>query len=427
MNSNLRESADMSERHPLRVVIDARLRDGEPGGVQQIVIGLASGLSRLPDTGGEQYRFVTWHGQADWLRPFVGNACTMVEIRASRLRAVGRWMRDAVGASGALGVLPSSRVSVTAGDRAVEALRADVIHFPTQRAFLTRTASIYQPHDLQHVHLPQFFSDTARQARDRVYRAYCAQASTVVVMSRWGRDDIVREYGLEPSKVGVVPWAPMLPEYPVPDTGTIETTKRKYALPSRFAYFPAHTFPHKNHLALLAALARVRDVSGVEVPLVCTGRRNEFYRVIRKRVRDLGLSRQVRFLGFVPPVEVNALYRACHAVLFPTLFEGWGLPLSEAFVAGVPIACSRVTCLPEQADGAALLFDPHSESDIARAVAGVWLDEDLRGRLVARGRQIAARLSWDRTAEMFRAHYRKAAGRPLARRDIDLLEAAPLC
>ena len=417
----------MSEGSPLRIVIDARLRDGEPGGVQQVVIGLASGLSRLPDTHGEQYLFVTWRGQAAWLRPFVRNACRLVEIRASRLRAVGRWVRGAVGATGAFGTLPSSRVSVAAGDRAVEALRADVIHFPTQRAFLTSTPSIYQPHDLQHIHLPHFFSDAARQSRDLVYRTYCAQAATVVVMSRWGRDDIVREYGLPPSKVAVVPWAAMLPEYPAPDERTVDSTKRKYGLPPRFAYFPAHTFPHKNHLGLLAALASLRDTHGLEVPLVCTGRLNEFYRTIRKAVRDLDLGGQVRFLGFVPPVEVNVLYRACRAVLFPTLFEGWGLPLSEAFVAGVPIACSRVTCLAEQADGAAQLFDPHSKSDIARAVAEVWQDEDLRARLVARGREIAARLSWDRTAEMFRAHYRKSAARPLAARDIELLEATPLC
>ena len=177
-------------------------------------------------------------------------------------------------------------------------------------------------------------------------------------MSEWGRNDLVRQYGLPREKVAVVPFAPMLPEYPVPDARTIEATRRKYRLPARFAYFPAHTFPHKNHLGLLEALARLRDGAGVEVPLVCSGRQNEFYRVIRKRVRDLHLEHQVRFVGFVSPVEVSVLYRTCHAVLFPTQFEGWGLPLSEAFVAGAPVACSRVTCLPEQADGAAVLFDP---------------------------------------------------------------------
>ncbi len=417
----------MSAGDRLRVVIDARLRDGEPGGVQQVIIGLACGLSRLSDAQGEEYVFVTWRNHANWLRPFVGGACKIVGIRASTLRAVGRWIRGAVAAGGALGVLPSSRVSVAGNDRAVEALEADVIHFPMQRAFLTHTPSIFQPHDLQHAHLPQFFSEAARLSRDRVYRAYCDQASAVVVMSEWGRQDIVREYGLPESKVSVVPWAPLLPEYPAPDTAAIDATRRRYRLPERFAYFPAHTFPHKNHLQLLAALARLRDASGLRVPLVCTGRRNEFYTVIRDRVRALRLDDQVQFLGFVPPLEVNVLYRTCRAVLFPTLFEGWGLPLSEAFTAGVPVACSNVTCLPAQADGAAVLFDPTSESDIARAVAAVWCDDALRERSIARGREVVARLSWNRTAEMFRALYRRVGGRPLSSRDRELLQAVPLC
>ena len=160
---------------------------------------------------------------------------------------------------------------------------------------------------------------------------------------------------------------------------------------------------------------------------MCSGRLNEFYPVIRRRVRDLGLTGQVRFVGFVPTAEVSALYRASRAVVFPTLFEGWGLPVSEAFVAGVPVACSRVTCLPEQAGGAAVLFDPESEADIARALAEVWCDEDVRARAVARGREVVARLSWDTTAEMFRALYRRVAGRPLSARDAAVLDAEPIC
>ena len=86
-----------------------------------------------------------------------------------------------------------------------------------------------------------------------------------------------------------------------------------------------------------------------------------------------------------------------------------------------------MTCLPAQADGAAVLFDPHDERDMARAIAGVWRDEDVRARAIAKGRQVAARLSWDRTADMFRAHYRTAARRPLSPRDVQLLEASPVC
>ncbi len=414
-------------RDGLRVVIDARLRDGEPGGVQQVVIGLAHGLSRLTDGSGDEYLFATWKHAAAWLGPFIGGSCRIVELPTSRLRAVGRRARQLVAATGLLGTLPSPAMRVVTSDSAVEALRGRVIHFQLQRAFLTRTPTMYQPHDLQHRHFPEFFSPEARVGRDRAYQAYCAQATAVVVMSEWGRDDIVRQFQLPPEKVCVVPGAPLLPEYPAVSDDAAESVRRKYSLPPRFAYFPAQTFPHKNHLGLFEALAWLRNSTGLEIPVVCSGRRNEFHQVLRKRARDLLLDRQVHFLGFVPATEVRALYKLCSAVVLPSLFEGWALPLGEAFVAGVPVACSRVTCLPRQSDGAAVLFDPRDPIAIGRALERVWTDDALRARLVDRGRQVVGRLSWDRTAEMFRAHYRRIAGRRLSAHEQELIQGAPVC
>ncbi len=414
----------MSPKRSLRVVIDARLRDGEPGGVQQMVIGLASGLSRLSGGAGEEYLFLAWRGASAWLQPHVRSACRLVEVRSSRLRAAGRAVRRIARSTGLLGALPASRMSMAQAPAVLATLRADVVHFPTQRAFPTTLPNVYQPHDLQHVHLPDFFTPAARSSRDRVYRTCCEQASVVVVMSRWGRDDIVREYALAPSKVAVVPEAPLLPEYPLPDAAAVASVRSMYGLPERFAYYPAHTFPHKNHLRLLEALAWLRDSRGLDVPLVCSGGQNEFFREIRGRLRMLRLEGQVRFVGFVAPLAVSVLYRTCAAVVFPTLFEGWGLPLGEALTAGVPVACSSVTCLPEQADGAARLFDPTDVMDMARAIEDVWTNESLRGCLVARGRDVVARFNWDRSAEVYRALYRRLAGRALTERDRQLLEAA---
>ncbi len=405
----------------LRVLIDARLRDGEPGGVQQVVIGLASGLSRLSGDAGEEYLFVVWDRSAEWLQPYVRGACRLVPVKSSRMRAAGRRLRRLAKRTGLLGALPASRMSFAAPPAGLDALRADVIHFPTQRAFRTAAPNIYHPHDLQHVHLPDLFTPAARASRDHLYRACCAQATTVVVMSRWGRDDLIREYRLPPSKVAIVPGAPLLPEYPLPDRAAVAAVRAAHTLPERFAYFPAHTFPHKNHLKLLEALAWLRDCRGLKVPLVCSGGRNEYYPTIRARVSALGLDDQVRFVGFVSPAAVNVLYRECRAVVFPTLFEGWGLPLGEGFTAGVPVACSSVTCLPEQADGAARLFDPRDEHDIARAIEDVWTNEDLRQRLITRGHDVARRYDWNRIAETFHAHYRRVADRPLTPRDRELL------
>jgi glycosyltransferase involved in cell wall biosynthesis len=189
-----------------------------------------------------------------------------------------------------------------------------------------------------------------------------------------------------------------------------------WLIPLRGVITGAERRPGASALALEAGMALTLLVAGAV-----------FARLDRRRLRDLGLDNQVQFVGFVSPLEVNVLYRTCRAVVFPTLFEGWGLPVSEGFAAGVPVACSRVTCLPEQSGGGALLFDPRDTADLARAVAEVWRDEALRTRLVARGREVVARLTWDRTAELFRAHYRRTAGRTLSARDLALLEAAPIC
>lgn len=113
-------------------------------------------------------------------------------------------------------------------------------------------------------------------------------------------------------------------------------------------------------------------------------------------------------------------------MVFPTLFEGWGMPISEAFLAGAPVACSSVTSLPEQAGDAALAFDPLRPEEIADAIIRLWTDEALRSTLVGRGRARVARFGWERTARIFRAHYRRVANRPLTSEDRELIASSSL-
>jgi len=191
-------------------------------------------------------------------------------------------------------------------------------------------------------------------------------------------------------------------------------------------FYPAQTWAHKNHLGLLEALANLRDQRRIFVPLVCSGRLNDFFPQIKKRVRELKLAHQVRFLGFVDPLTLRCLYALSRCLVFSTKFEGLGMPVMEAFSAGVPVACSNVTCLPEQAGDAALIFDPDRPDRIADAIFRLWTDDALCKRLVERGRKRAANFTWDRTARMFRAHHRRIANRPLTDEDHALLSAPPL-
>jgi glycosyltransferase involved in cell wall biosynthesis len=104
-------------------------------------------------------------------------------------------------------------------------------------------------------------------------------------------------------------------------------------------------------------------------------------------------------------------------MVFPSLFEGFGMPISEAFVMGAPTACSNVTSLPEQADDAALIFDPQNIDEIARTLFRLWTDDALREDLAVRARKRVSSLKWERTARIFRAHYRRLSGRQLAPQD----------
>ncbi len=419
---------------PLRVCIEGRTPHGTAGGIQQFIIGLVSGLSRLP-RGQEEYVVLGDEDTASWLGAHVSGACRILQIStaAPRTDAVGfkeAILRLSPRIADRLGNLPvvwrAALPSVPVSNGALEALQASVVHFTTQDAFLTKVPSIYHPHDLQHLHLPQFFTRRARLLRERSYRAFCEQAAMVAVVSSWTKEDVIAHYGVAPDDVQVVPLAPVTQAYAAPSDGEVEAFLTARRLPRRFVFYPAQTWPHKNHAALLDAVARLKAQRGLVVPLVSTGHKNAHYWVLERRARSLGISEQVHFLGFVTPTELQCLYRASAAVVIPSLFEAASFPLWEAFLAGVPAACSNVTSLPAQAGDAALVFDPSDVAQIADAVARLWTDRALGAELSRRGSANVARFSWERTARMFRAHYRRIAGRPLDPEERDLLASKPL-
>jgi glycosyltransferase involved in cell wall biosynthesis len=299
------------------------------------------------------------------------------------------------------------------------------MHFTRQQGFITDVPFIYHPHDLQHVHLPEFFSMRERKRRDVWYHHLSWRAETVVVTSTWARDDIVRHFRLPSSKVVVIPWAPPLEAYQPPTDDDVELLRRDLGIPTTFILYPAQTWPHKNHLNLVRALAQLRG-EGLDVPLVLTGRETPFAERIRREAAAKSITDLIHWRGFVGGLELGALYKLARAVVIPSRFEAASAPLWEAFAAGVPAACSNVTSLPKQAGDAALIFDPDDVGGIAAAIRALWLDDGLREKLVENGHRQVGVFSWDRTARTFRALYRKVAGRELDEEDRNLLAAPPL-
>jgi glycosyltransferase involved in cell wall biosynthesis len=412
----------------LRVVIDARLVTGQSGGLEGVVAGLAHGLSQLD--GPDEYLFAVWPGHDGWLKPFASGPASLATVDfdppygryglASKLTDAELFVRRLTGK-------PPRRDDqdsrVPSRDPWIEALEPSVVHMLRQRGFLASVPSIYHPHDLQHVHLPEFF--TARQIawRERVYGRLCRESTMVAVASEWTRRDVMDHYGLQEDAVRVVTLAPPMGAAPSPTAEDRLAIRARHGLPDEYVLYPAQTWPHKNHSRLLEALAKLRE-DGVVVPLVATGMKNDHFEQLAGLTERLGLVGHVTWTGFVSPVELRAIYAEARAVVIPSLFEAASAPLWEAFLADVPAACSNVTALPDQAGDAAVVFDPLDVGAIAKAIAQVWSDDELRARLVRAGRERLAPLSWRRTAEAFRAHYRRLAGEPLAESDLVLIGAA---
>jgi glycosyltransferase involved in cell wall biosynthesis len=421
----------------LRVAVNAQLEpESGSGGIVTALRALAA-LAFLED-GPEEYVFVGPHGSADWLRTILPPGQKVVPgpapltHRVDRLepfkRALGPLRPAARGVRRMLG----AAVQTVGGDVAMpapekwpahaqrmnfyERLGCDVVHFPFQDYEPCSMPTVYNPHDLQHLHHPEFFTASECERRERLYPAACRAAHTVVVASEFVRGDIVERYQIEPRKVQVIPWAP--PPVPAPASAEgFHALARKYGLGGApFALYPAMTWEHKNHVRLLEALALLRDREGLELRFVFTGHKTDFWPRIERRAEELRLAGRVSFLGMVTREELSALYRAARFVFIPTLFEAASAPLFEAWQHGAPVACSSVTSLPEQAEGAALLFDPFDVEAIAAALARMATDEGLLEDLRRRG---ARRLG--RTAKAYRAVYRRAAGLSLNEEDRQLL------
>jgi glycosyltransferase involved in cell wall biosynthesis len=311
---------------------------------------------------------------------------------------------------------------VPVSDGFYESLGCDVIHFPFQHFVLCAIPSIFNPHDLQHLHFPRFFTPQTIAYREVMYPAGCRFANTVVVGSNWVKQDVIDKYHVSHDKVQVIPWAPPTQAYKQPPPEQLDRVKKTYSLDLPFALYPAVTWEHKNHLRLLEALAMVQVRDGIKISLVCTGGKYPgYWPKIESRIIELRLEDSVKFLGQVPPEDLRALYKLAQFVIVPTLFEAASGPVFEAWQEGTPVACSNVTSLPEQAGNAALLFDPLSIDDISEAIYKMSSEKNLRAELQHNGAIRLKDFDWERTAKAYRAVYRRASRHPLTEEDEHLL------
>lgn len=407
----------------MKVGINIEVEPGIYGGIAPAIHSLISALGRLTD-GPETYVLaVRSQKQADWLANLGVNQQIVLHPDATRRKSFRTGLQDLKTKIRRKLAPPSRWHEARVSDGFFESLACSVFHFPTQSFTYCAIPTVYNPHDLQHLHYPQFFSPDELAWRDAMYPAGCRLSQAVIVNSQWIKEDIIRQFGVHSGKIQVIPEAAPTAFMRKVGPDDVAATAARYGVQPGYAFYPSVTWPHKNHARLFEALAWLRDQRGKNVTLVCTGARHDpSWSALSARIRELKLEEQVRFLGFVSPEELRCLYSMAGCLVLPTLFEANSLPIFEAWSEGVPVASSNVTALPEQVGDAGMLFDPFDPASIGAAIEQAIFDQDLRKDLTAKGHRRLSDFDWDRTARAYRAVYRKTAGQRLSPEDARLLD-----
>ena len=242
-----------------------------------------------------------------------------------------------------------------------------------------------------------------------LHRQYVPQTlrnvDAVITMSEASRNDLIQFLRLPPDKVHVIPLATDVAFQPLPAQHAAEVSAR-FGLRPPYVLYVGALEARKNLVTLLHAFARLR-ADFPDLTLAIAGRPRWKYSEIPHTLEVLHLGDAVHFTGYVPDADLPALYNAAAVFCFPSLYEGFGLPVLEAMACGTPVVCSAASSLPEVAGDAALLVPPNDIAALANALGRVMAEPALAGDLRARGLRRAATFSWDRTAEMTLAVYRR--------------------
>jgi glycosyltransferase involved in cell wall biosynthesis len=257
-------------------------------------------------------------------------------------------------------------------------------------------------HDLQHKRHPEYFRWFDLPFWRMLLCGSAHRSKILLADSQATRDDLLRFYRLDPSKVRVVPLGVAGRFFEI-------GRERCGRQPQPYFLCASTLHPHKNLVPLIRAFAEFAR-RRPEFRLVITGVRGFHTRAVEETVADLGLKDTVRLTGWLPREDLYALFRDAFAFIYPSTFEGFGLPVVEAMAAGVPSACSAIEPLASLAGSAALQFDPFSETALLEALERLASDDALRRRLAAAGPLRAADFSWTKTAEATLAALRDAAG-----------------
>jgi glycosyltransferase involved in cell wall biosynthesis len=291
--------------------------------------------------------------------------------------------------------------------------QVDVYHCPDfVLPPLRHARGILTVHDLAFLMRPDCADARLRSYLEEVVPRSVRRADFIIADSENTRNDLVVLLGVHPASIAVVPGGVEERFTPITDPEQLRDARRQLGVgDAPFVLFIGMLEPRKNLSRLMDAFValRSRNNTPADLKLVLAGGKGWLYDDIFEHHAASPLRDDILLPGFVPDNALPAIYSAAEVLAFPSLYEGFGLPILEAMACGTPVVASRASCLPEVAEGAALLVDPNNVDGLASALEHALLDQELRSRLIERGIQRAAEYSWRRAAKELLAVYRKVA------------------
>lgn len=285
--------------------------------------------------------------------------------------------------------------------RKLRQIGADVFVSPDMMLSLrAKCKQIVVLHDLNFEHHPEDLPGHITRYLKSQTPLFAGKAHSIVTVSEFSKQDIMVHYGIDSEKINVVYNAAQSAYRPLSDK-EIEQTRAEWTAGDPYFVFISSIHPRKNLQRLLKAFELFRVQTGSRVKLVAVGRRFWKNEMLDDTLRQMNFADDVVFTGHLEQAELTKVLGSALALVYVSYFEGFGVPIVEAFQSGVPVITSNITSMPEVAGNAALLVDPFREDEIAHAMNTLYSDSELRRDLIARGLQRATYFNWDHSAKRF--------------------------
>ncbi|MEH7440598.1 glycosyltransferase family 1 protein [Neobacillus drentensis] len=285
---------------------------------------------------------------------------------------------------------------------AIHQYQIDLWFSPLHRSYIPDIPipTVVTIHDLLHTSYPQYVSDNL-EWHNHYYQQFSPSIDSVITVSNFSKQTIIQNLQIPEEKIHVIYQdAPICFESEL-DEGDNVKIKKKYKLPDEYAYYPASYNPHKNHLNLLKAILSLRENYNKELYLVLTGytyKGNMYFQQVLNFLKEHHLEKQVMILDYIPQEEMPYLYFHATFLLFPSLYEGFGIPLVEAMRAQCPIVCSNRGSIPEIVGEAALQFNPDNTDEIAIQILKAF-NPQTRQDLLEKSKERVKTFSWENSAK----------------------------